>query len=85
MDDKAYLLDVRCRQLLYVIGHKDEGLPPGGFYEKLLEAGVRADKANLALMATAFPHVAKAVEMLHSGELNEQYITDRDPDEDLDF
>jgi hypothetical protein len=51
----------RERQLLWVLGDKDRGVQPGGFYEALFKAALLADGQNLTLIGLGFASVAFAV------------------------
>jgi hypothetical protein len=63
----------REQQLLWVLGHKQVGLQPGSFYQALLEAAMRADSDNLALLELGFPLVVLAVRRWKEGPLARWY------------
>lgn len=47
--------------VLHTYGESGQWLPPGGFYEALIKAAVRADPENLARITVAFPAIGHCV------------------------
>ena len=67
------MTEEREMQLLYILGYKEKGLRPGSFYGALLEAALRADRANLGKMYGSFPNTALAVAQWQNGDLGKKY------------
>lgn len=60
----------KFRELLGVLGHA-EGQSPGGFYQALFEAALKADHRNLHLIGEGFPIVFEAVSTFREGGVAE--------------
>lgn len=52
--------ETAARHLLYIAG-ENGGRPAGGFFTRLIHAALHADVNNELRLASAFPHVIKAV------------------------
>jgi len=67
-------LDMRERQVLWVSGYyQKEGVKPGDFYNFIIQAFFRADRANMTRLTYAFPTTARAFDNYMSGALKEKY------------
>lgn len=53
-----------AREVLYMFGHSDVGITPGGFGEALISAFAKADSFNFARLSSAFPEYGRLIHII---------------------
>jgi hypothetical protein len=65
--------DLLQRQVLYVAGYREEGIPPGSFRHLLIQAAFHADRENTSRLSEGFPELIGVMQAYSAGKDLEKY------------